>query len=255
MATNIERIQMYLHTKYQQHEVVAGSLFQLYFHPSDDGAEVNTAVPLQSEGNWETAVDEVIAQFSQRQRVPRIQFLDTFAPTLPSVLTGKGFQLTHQATVLACTPQSYRPAPPMPGLSTIILSSEYSLDDVQQEMQTRELGFNPAASRRTGTDALTFEKTLLTDRAFLLRLNREPVAGGMFAEIRLGVTELVGVTTLPEFRRRGFAAYLTGYMTQVAFARQVDVVFMLLDREKAANVFKRVGYAACARLLSYELGS
>ncbi len=255
MLTTIERIQMYLHTKHQQHEIVSLPPFQYYWRAENAGDLGHTAVPVQSQAAWETAVNTLIQQFERRQPPPRVQFLDTYAPNLPPVLMAKGFQLTHQLVVIACTPKSYRPAPTLPGLSTIILSREFSPEDVNQALQTRELGIDPFAARLTGTDALTFRQTLLTDRAFLLRFNREPAAAGMFAEIRQGVTELVGVATLPKFQQRGFAAYLTGYMTQVAFARQVDLVFMLLEKKEVVNVFKRVGYSACATLLTYELVS
>ena len=75
----------------------------------------------------------------------------------------------------------------------------------------------------------------------------------MFAEIHDGVTEMVGVTTAKQDRRQGFAAYLAGYMTQVAFARQVDIVFLITEDEDMANVYKRVGFQPCATLLTYRL--
>ncbi|MCA9932424.1 MAG: GNAT family N-acetyltransferase [Ardenticatenaceae bacterium] len=253
MTTLTQRIQNYLHTKYRQHTIIDVPPFQLYLRRTEAHDVITAALPYQNQSNWQVALEQIIATCQQQERTARVQFLDTFAPTLPLALKNLGFRQIEKRTVLACTPATYRPAPSMPGLSTIILSQQFSADDVHSELPTRELGFNPEMARAGGTDALTFQHSLMTDRAFVLRLNREAVAAGMFGEIHENVTELVGVTTLPAFRRRGFAAYLTGYMTQVAFARQVDVAFMLVDTETAANVFKRVGYSFCATLLSYQL--
>ena len=253
MTTLTHRIQTYLHTKYRQHTIVDVPPFQLYLRRIEADDVITAAMPYQNQSDWQAALEQIVATCKLKGHTARVQFLDTFAPSLPLALKNLGFRQAEKRTVLACTPSTYRPAPSMPGLSTIVLSQQFTTNDLRLELQTRELGFDPQAARPGGTDALTFQRTLMTDRAFVLRLNREPVAAGMFGEIHEGVTELVGVTTLPEFRRRGFAAYLSGYMTQVAFARQVDVVFMLVETETAANVFKRIGYAFCATLLSYQL--
>lgn len=249
----VKRIQLYLQTQYSDHDVLVGSPFTIFLHQHDTRAAASTAVPNSStHANWLTALQAVKNSFHQHQRTARVEFLDALAPTLIPALAQAGFVQTGAATVVVCTPDTYRPAPTMPGLSSVILARDLSPEDIDINLHTSELGFDPFNPRARHTEAQLFQETLMTDRAFLLRLHRQPVAAGMFAEIHQGVTELVGVTTLPQFRRRGFAAYLTGYMTQVAFARQVDLAFIICDDDDVVNVFRHVGYKPCATLLTYE---
>ncbi|MEZ4642160.1 MAG: GNAT family N-acetyltransferase [Chloroflexota bacterium] len=250
----VQRIQAYLQTRYLNHDVIRRSPFTIFLHRTDDCTEASTAVPdINTYPHWPTSLAEVKEAFAQHGRCARVEFLDTFAPTLIPALTQAGFVQTSATTVVMCTPETYRPAPTMPGLSSIILSRGLAPEEIDANLQTRELGFDPFNPQIKHTEAGIFKETLMTDRAFLLRLHRQPVAVGMFAEINEGVTELVGVTTLPEFRRRGFAAYLTGYMTQVAFARHVDLAFIICEDDDIANMYRHVGYKPCATLLSYEI--
>jgi predicted GNAT family acetyltransferase len=57
-----------------------------------------------------------------------------------------------------------------------------------------------------------------------------------------GVTELVGITTLGPFRRRGIAASLTAYMTDQALAHGATTVFLTAANEPAGRVYERVGF-------------
>ena len=141
----------------------------------------------------------------------------------------------------------------MPGLTTLVLSSESSLDDVEIGLQqTSQLGFDPFATRMLNTDAEMFRKTLVTGQAFVLRLNKEPVSAGMFMEIYDGLTQVAGLTTLEGHRRQGFAAYLSGYMTKYAFSRHVDTVFLIAPADGTENVYRRVGFKPYSTLLTFE---
>lgn len=254
MENLVQRIQAYLRTRYLQHDIVAIPPFTIFFHRNDECAEASTAVPMtNTHREWCEPLHEIKNTFVRYGRVPRIEFLDTFAPTLPFALEQEGFVQVNDATVMVCTPETYRPAPAMPGLSTLILSRGLSPENIDVNLQTSELGFDPFSSHLKWTEEGVFQQTLLTDRAFLLRLHRQPVAAGMFAEIHDRITELVGVTTLLEYRHRGFAAYLTGYMTQVAFARQVDLAFMICDNEAGVNMYRHLGYKPYATLLTYQM--
>ena len=60
----------------------------------------------------------------------------------------------------------------------------------------------------------------------------------MFEAIIGGVTELMGIATLPEYRRRGFAAYLTAAMAQSAFTHGATLVFLCAVSEEAGRVYQ-----------------
>jgi len=65
-----------------------------------------------------------------------------------------------------------------------------------------------------------------------------------------GASEIVGVATLPAFRRRGLGAAVTGALVADALERGVETVFLSADDDDVARVYARVGFrrvgTACA---------
>ena len=56
------------------------------------------------------------------------------------------------------------------------------------------------------------------------------------------VTEIVGVATLPDHRRRGLGAAITDTLVADALRRDVQVVFLSAGGEDVARVYERVGF-------------
>ena len=152
--------------------------------------------------------------------------------------------------VLACTAQTFRPMPAPSGLEFVVLSQYTSLPDVQEGLDTNAWGFDPAAPAATEADAEAFRAQLITNRVFTAKLNKQPVAAGMFTPPIDGIAELVGMTTLAPYRRRGIAAALTSEIVRVAFAHQVDTVILQTNNPVAYRVYPRIGFLPIARLVS-----
>lgn len=253
MIDLVERIQAYLRHQYEDQEVVSAPPFKIYFGTNEAKSEFNLAVPTARTVENDDVLLRVEDAFWQRELPPRIQFLDAYNPALTTLLGQNGYALIREDMVLACTPDTIRPAPEMPGLATLVLSGDSSLDDVKEGLQeTSQLGFDPFATRMLDTDAEMFRKTLVTGQAFVLRLNKKPVSAGMFLEIYDGLTQVAGLTTLEDYRRQGFAAYLSGYMTKYAFSRHVDTVFLITAADGTENVYRRVGFKPYSTLLTFE---
>src|SRR3712207_1878245 len=140
---------------------------------------------------------------------------------------------------MVCTPQTYCPAPPVPGLTMKVLSADSALADIREGLDVNALGFDPQAARSTDAEAQAFRSGLTASRAFTALLDREPAGAGMFNPPHDGVTEVVGVATLEQFRRRGVAASLTAYATRLAFEQGVEVVFLGAADEHAGRVYER----------------
>jgi ribosomal protein S18 acetylase RimI-like enzyme len=73
-----------------------------------------------------------------------------------------------------------------------------------------------------------------------------PVATGSHQPLD-GVSEVVGVATLPAFRRRGLGAAVTSLLTQDALRRGCAIVFLSADDEAVARVYTRVGFQPLAQ--------
>jgi predicted GNAT family acetyltransferase len=129
-------------------------------------------------------------------------------------------------------------------------SSAPSLEEVKEAWNANAAGFEEELCA-TDEIAREFRNSLITARAFVARFEGPLVASGMFNEIRNGITEISGVSTLPAFRRRGFAANLTTAMARAAFAEGAQVTFLTAMSDAAARVYARIGYTAIGNLLKY----
>ncbi|MCI0688942.1 MAG: GNAT family N-acetyltransferase [Sporichthyaceae bacterium] len=61
-----------------------------------------------------------------------------------------------------------------------------------------------------------------------------------------GVTEIVGVATLPAARRRGIGAAITAALVADARDRAVDLIFLSAGSDEVARVYQRVGFERIA---------
>ena len=57
-----------------------------------------------------------------------------------------------------------------------------------------------------------------------------------------GVTEIVGVATLPAYRRRGLGAAVTAALVADALERGVETVFLSAADEDVARMYASVGF-------------
>lgn len=57
-----------------------------------------------------------------------------------------------------------------------------------------------------------------------------------------GASEIVGVATLPAYRRRGLGALVTSVLAADAFARGIELVLLSAGDDAVARVYERVGF-------------
>src|SRR5258708_10591932 len=247
-------LQEYLRFKARQHhEVVSSPPFLLFFHTTDTSLESNYAIPDASGcSNLQDSRSRLQTLFTERARKPCLQFIEEVFSHLVPMLRSSGWSKVERSQVMICTPETYRPASEVLGLAIITLSHESSMEEIGEGLDTNALGFDPQAGRATLQEAEEFRRSLVLSRAFTARLSEQPVAAGMFTEIHEGLTELVGITTLEPFRRRGIAAALTAYMTQTAFQQGATLVFLIAASEQAGRVYERVGFRPYATRGIYE---
>jgi ribosomal protein S18 acetylase RimI-like enzyme len=69
----------------------------------------------------------------------------------------------------------------------------------------------------------------------------DPVSVGSHQPVG-GVSEVVGVATLPAMRRRGIGGAVTGLLVADAVGRGVEVVFLSAGSDEIARVYQRIGF-------------
>jgi ribosomal protein S18 acetylase RimI-like enzyme len=243
------------------HDVVELPPFVLFFNPYDALRFYNYAKLLEpADGDpsphsgeaLSAALAEVRAAFVARDRLPRFEFIEEFAPDFGAALTAAGFALEDPTVLLVCTRDTFRPASPIPGLEIITLTPDSPAEDLLARMEVQRRGFgDTSGDSPTLADAERLRLKLARTGAFLARLDGVPVAAGGFTAPLDGFTELVGIATLEAYRRRGIASALTAQAAQTAFERGVEVAFLTAADERAGRVYQRVGFRPYATALAY----
>lgn len=252
----VDRVQGYIRENVRSNHVnIAAPPFTVFLNfamllkPEDPKAIF--AIPDENAPpSW--SLTEMFNAFTRQQGKPRVQLIDTFAPDLLPVLEQNGFVQDKHLQVMTVTPETLIRPPEPDGFSLLVCSSESPLDEVMAGCTVNVRGFDEDVDV-TPEFAEDFRSTLITARAFMASHNGEGVAAGMYTEVREGVTELVGITTLHEYRRQGFAAALTVRMAQAAFENGVDLVFLVAANAEAGRVYERIGFRICGSLVEYGL--
>ena len=141
----------------------------------------------------------------------------------------------------------------MPGLEIVTLTPDSPLDDlcaaaaVQRQAFGDEDGPEPPEAEGDRRRA----RLAAGAGGFLARLDGVAVAAADFTAPLDGFCELVGIATLPAYRRRGIASALTAKAAAEAFARGVHVAFLGAADECVGRVYERVGFRPFATALAY----
>jgi ribosomal protein S18 acetylase RimI-like enzyme len=105
-----------------------------------------------------------------------------------------------------------------------------------------------AAAAGRAPEALVFERARLrSSRTIMVAayVDDHPVAVGSHQPVGQ-VTEIVGVATLPAFRRQGIAGALTDVLVEHALRRGVHTVFLSAGDAEVARVYERLGFRRMA---------
>jgi len=249
----IQPIQAYLrHTAEAGHQLRLVGPFTIFLHPTDTSPGASYAIPDREDyPDWAEATERLAHAFRAEERRPSVKFLEEYAPRLVPTLSEAGFAVEWQGEVLACTREQLRPAPAVPGLSIVTLTADSSIEEIMEGLDANELGFDPNAAPASEAAATEFRRTLTDCRAFTARVEGKAAGAAMFNSVREGVTELVGIATMEEFRRRGVAASITAFVAESAFIVGARLVFLTTDNAQAAHVYRRVGFERCGTLSSW----
>jgi ribosomal protein S18 acetylase RimI-like enzyme len=235
-------------------EVVAVPSFTCYFDPDTDFSFFNYAIPdAPVGGDLTLPLAELQAVFHAHNRTPRFEFIQEYAPELAYSLHAAGFVQEGSYPLLLCTPDTLA-IPSVPGLTIRRLTPDSSLDEARAFSVVQGQGFDPYnVPQPSDADLERLLQGLARHGAFLAYLDGEPVAAGNFSAPHEGLTELTGIATLSDFRRRGIGSALTAHVAQAAFEQGVRAAFLTAGDEQAGRVYTRVGFQPHATALAFSI--
>jgi GNAT superfamily N-acetyltransferase len=232
------------HTAAARYDTVSVPPFTVYLHRSDPLIYFNYAIP---EGPLPEDLREPLrrlrAVFEERGRVPRFEYVAELAPGLAGSLRDAGFRLEGEARLMVCTPALFTPVAVPEGISLSLLTPDSPHEDLWALCQTGRQGFSPGESYTPSHEEVArLREDLREGTAVLGRVDGQPAGVGQTSPPALGVAELAGVATLESARRRGLGTALTARLTQEAFARGVELLFLSTLTPEAGRIYERVGF-------------
>lgn len=252
---SIDRLQSYLRWSAERHyESVAVPPFTLFFHPSDALTFFNYAIPDGPVAEQlDESLDQLRREFHARERRPRFEFVENFAPDLAAALREHGFVEESRTQLMVCTPETFRIPDPISGLGLTRLTQWSSREDVRAFLETQRRGFGDGADESVTETAVDTLRARLPapGGVFLARFRGDVAAAGGYSAPHEGLTEITGVTTLGPFRRRGIASMLTSQAVRAAFAEGADVAVLSAADERAGRVYERIGFRPHTAMLAY----
>jgi ribosomal protein S18 acetylase RimI-like enzyme len=207
---------------------------------------------------------EDVVAVRERQRAlgqpEAIEWVLDVSPGVGAAAGAAGMQVAERPLMHLATPDFRAAQTPHGGMVRVLDPNE----DPAIAMAVAELGFasegtdpGPVGYRPARILAARLERGALEfvgDRlrrgltvTALATSGGEPAAVGSHQPLH-DMSEIVGVTTLPAFRRRGLGAAVTSVLVRDALERGADTVFLTAGNEEIARVYERVGFRTIGRV-------
>jgi ribosomal protein S18 acetylase RimI-like enzyme len=220
--------------------------FHLFFRRDSDMPEISYARPVRGErAGTREELAAVRAAFLARGRRPRWEYLEQLHPQLAAQLIASGFPAPTPRPLQVVTAQSFRPETSAVAEVRSITSAEaLSVEAVL----TVAYGGNPAETTGEMLQGM-LEREGCVIAAFV---EGKPVAAGLHSPVGT-TTEVAGVGTAPEWRRKGLAGAVTSALVADALARGCTCIFLSAGDESVARVYARLGFVRVGTALDTML--
>jgi len=255
---SVSRLQDYLRQNAKkQYELVSIPPFSLFFHRTDPLCYFNYAIPDEPVSETiHTTFIRLREEFVSRGRKPRFEFIEEFAPDLAGILCSRQFIEEARQQGMLCTPHNARSAPAIPSLAIIPLTRTSPVSEAKTFVTIQHRGFDFQDGKEVSDQqSQQFLDDLHEGMAFLARLNGEPVGVGMYSTPMDGLTEIVGVATLPAFRRQGIGTAIIAEALHSAFSHGVEAVYLTAADEQAGQLYAHAGFRKYVTMLAYSRDS
>ena len=222
--------------------------FTVLVDRDDPFVRFNYAVPREPVGGDLAAELGALRDlFADVARVPRLEFLEEFAPALAGELERAGFALELRAPLMTCT-TARLVRPPVPaGVDVEIVDAQAPLATLDDLHALQNAAFEVESSPDAVRDPAEHG-----GGAVVLRRGDEPVAGIAWLPPHDGFAELDGLATAAAHRRQGLGALALALAADRAFAAGAEVAFLTPGGDGSRRLYERYGFRAALTILAYR---
>lgn len=240
-----EHLQAFLRTSVRQRsrEVKSGP-FACFFNDDDPLEFFNYAIPERP-----LTVDDAVKAlpaledvFAAANRLPRFEFVVSYAPGLREALEARGYATEPQSIAMTCT-QADLCAPPFDPAFTFDFVDDATPDAaLEASMRVRAAAFE-APLTFTGPAAIAdLRASARQSPVALASLEGEVIGAGSVTPVIDGVAEIGGIAVAQHVRRRGAGGTLAALLALRAFHAGAQTVFLTAADRTAAGVYARTGF-------------
>ena len=252
----IERIQSQLRaTARNQYTAVHLPPFSCFINGDEPAPWASYAIPDRPVGgDVGSALEKMVDWYSTNERMPRLEFVEAFAPDLARILESVGFVQEARTQLMVARPESLIAANSVRALTIVELGRYPALSLVQQAISVLERGFGgPDDLYVTSSRARAFWTRFGSSRFFLACMEGQAVSVGSLTPPWNGVSEIAGIATLEKYRRRGIASALTAHISAAGFGQGQELLFLTAGDARSGRVYEQVGYESIGHGLAYYL--
>jgi ribosomal protein S18 acetylase RimI-like enzyme len=251
-----QRIQAYLRaTARGFYDAVPSPPFTAFLSPRDPLRFFNYAIPDAPVGRDLTHPElaKLRAVFRERERLPRFEYVEDFAPDLEESLVAAGFELELRAPLMTCPSKALVEPPLVDGLELVPMTAESGLEAGRAFLTVRARAFGSGDEPSPPDDDVDYwlGHRDLAGQSVMGTLDGEPVAVASATPPLDGLSEIAGVAVLHEARRSGIGSAVTAAAARMAFAAGADVAFLAPGSDAAQSIYARAGFTPQQTMLHY----
>ncbi|MGW1815092.1 GNAT family N-acetyltransferase [Streptomyces sp. NPDC002125] len=225
--------------------------FTVRHNPGWELKFANYAIPDQGAEPTAGDIADLVTAFREHERLPRLEFLPSWAPAVEPALLAAGFTVESRAPVMACAPDGLLPPKPVDGLR---VSEPVTADEFTAAAAVQHTGFGGEGGPDDGEIAWLRGASAGGGVSALATLDGLPAGAGGCSVPADGIGELAGLAVVEAFRRRGVGAALSAWLTRTAFERGFHTVWLEPGGPDVERVYAGIGYRRTGEKLNISLG-
>ncbi|HEU4949051.1 MAG TPA: GNAT family N-acetyltransferase [Kribbella sp.] len=184
------------------------------------------------------ALDTIRKAFAAEGRWVSAELIEEANPGLADALAANGMTIVSRPPLLAVEPAGLK-SPVWPEQVTVSLVSS-----VEEQLEVDAVA---VAAYEADELATSFQPDAANGGCVLVRWDGTPVATAAWTAVADGVTEVAGVGTLHEYRRRGLGAIATAEAARAAFEHaDASLAWLTPGDDGADRVYRSIGFAPSA---------
>ena len=215
--------------------------FLASFHATSDLVFMNYAIPAQPEVDVRElprTVARLREMFGERKRVLRFEFLEPIHRGLGRALEECGLKLEREAPLMICGRGELID---FVNVQVLPLDGQVSDERLRELLVVGQRGFGFGDGSVTAAEIAEQRGHLGADRYRSAYATIDGAVVGI-GSLTVQTDELVGIATLPEFRRRGVAASVSSFLVRQHFQKGGQMAWLSAGDEIAEAVYRKIGF-------------